>query len=442
MTEWGAADVAITGLGMLTPAGDGAEATWARVGTGTPTSVLVSGFGPELGGDVRRGGGPGGGPEGGSDSGPDGGPVYLACPAPEFDPARLGQARTRRPDRAVQLALLAAEEAVRDAGWWPQGAQSAEPPDWGGARVAVVMGSGATGAHTYEAQHRVLLARGPSAMSPYAMPSSLGNSLAAQLAVALRAEGTSFTVNTACAAGATALGTAMDLLLLGRCDIAVAGGADAGLTPFQVAGFDRIRALSRRYDEPATASRPFDATRDGFVIGEGAGVLVLERMADAAARGARVRARLAGYGAAGDAHHPVKPRQDGAGIRSAVSEALARAGADARDVDYVNAHATGTPLGDSVEAAALARLLPHEPPVSSTKGVTGHLLGAAGAVEAALTVLAVECGGVPPNANLTKPSPEFTLNLPTAALDHKSGLALSVSAGFGGHNAALALAPA
>lgn len=293
MTEWGAADVAITGLGMLTPAGDGAEATWARVGTGTPTSVLVSGFGPELGGDVRRGGGP----EGGSDSGPDGGPVYLACPAPEFDPARLGQARTRRPDRAVQLALLAAEEAVRDAGWWPQGAQSAEPPDWGGARVAVVMGSGATGAHTYEAQHRVLLARGPSAMSPYAMPSSLGNSLAAQLAVALRAEGTSFTVNTACAAGATALGTAMDLLLLGRCDIAVAGGADAGLTPSRspgstASGHSRV-ATTNPPPPPAPSTPRATASSSGRARGcsSWSGWRTRQRAAHGCARGSRATAR-------------------------------------------------------------------------------------------------------------------------------------------------------
>ncbi|MDJ1137327.1 beta-ketoacyl-[acyl-carrier-protein] synthase family protein [Streptomyces iconiensis] len=413
--------VGITGMGLFTPAGDGTEATWSRVCEGTPTAVFAEGFGPE----------------GRSPVSPH---PHIGCPAPGFDPARLGAARPRRPDRTVQLALLAAAEAVHDAGWADPALP--EPPDWGGARVAVVMGCGASGAHTQETEWRALAERGPTGMSPYAVPSSLGNSAAAQLSLALGAEGTCFTVNTACAAGATAVGTAMDLLALGRCDIAVAGGADAGLTPFYVAGFDRIRALSRRYAEPAAASRPFDADRDGFVIGEGAGVLVLERLADARARGARVHARLVGYGAAGDAHHPVKPRQDGAGIAAAVREALLQVGAGPDEVGHVNAHATGTPLGDSVEAGALARLLPHGPPVSSTKGVTGHLLGAAGAVEAALAALAVARATVPPNANLTEPSPEFDLRLPTRALDHKTGLALSVSAGFGGHNAALALAPA
>ncbi|WP_030891143.1 beta-ketoacyl-[acyl-carrier-protein] synthase family protein [Streptomyces sp. NRRL S-1868] len=413
--------VALTGIGLYTPAGDGTEATWARVCAGEPTTRLETGFDDEFGGS---------------------GPAHLACRAPEFDPERLGRALTRRPDRSAGYALLAAEEAARDAGRWPGGLAGAEPPDWGGARVAVVVGSGAGGARTYEAQQRAYAERGPTGMSPYAVPSALGNSLAAQLAVALRAEGPSFTVNTACAAGATALGTAMDLLLMDRCDIAVAGGAEAAVTPFYVAGFDRIGALSRRFDDPATASRPFDAGRDGFVIGEGAGVLVLERLADATARGARVHARLVGYGAAGDAHHPVKPRRDGAGIHAAVTEALARAGAAAHEVDHVNAHATGTPLGDAVEATALARLLPHAPPVCSTKGVTGHLLGAAGAVEAVLTALAVQRGTVPPNTGLVEPSPECTLNLPTRRVDHKAGLALSVSAGFGGHNTALAFAPA
>lgn len=413
-------EVAVTGIGLFTPAGDGTEESWSRVCEGAPTAVLAEDFGAR-----------------GARTAPH---PHLGCPAPPFAAERLGTARARRPDRTAQLGLLAADEAVRDAGWG--GSTLHEPPSWGGARVAVVMGSGAAGAHTQEAEWRALTERGPTAMSPYAVPSSLANSLAAQLSLALGAEGACFTVNTACAAGATALGTAMDLLAMGRCDIAVAGGADAGLTPFYVAGFDRIRALSRRYGDPAAASRPFDADRDGFVIGEGAGVLVLERLQDAAARGARVHARLAGYGAAGDAFHPVKPRQDAAGLTTAVREALARADAAPEDVGYVNAHATGTPLGDTIEAGALARLLPHAPPVSSTKGVTGHLLGAAGAVEAGFAALALGRSTVPPNANLTAPSPECALRLPTRALDHKSGLTLSVSAGFGGHNVALALAPA
>ncbi|CCB78298.1 3-oxoacyl-[acyl-carrier-protein] synthase 2 (fragment) [Streptantibioticus cattleyicolor NRRL 8057 = DSM 46488] len=306
----------------------------------------------------------------------------------------------------------------------------------------MVIGSGAGGAGTLEEQHHALLAEGPAGMSPFAVPSALGNSVSAQVSIALRATGPSSTINTACAAGATALGTAMDLLRLGRCDIAVAGGADAALTPYYVTGFDRLGALSRRFHDPGGAPRPFDAERDGFVMGEGAGVLVLERAAHARARGARIRARLAGYGASCDAHHVVKPRPDGAGLAAAVRAALADAGARPADVAHVNAHGTGTVLGDRAEAAVLARLLPHRPPVSATKGVTGHLLGAAGAVEAALTVLTVEHGRVPPTANLTERSAGVDLDLPVRCRAADVPFALSTSVGFGGQNTVLAVARA
>ena len=409
-------DVCVTGIGLVTPAGDGCPASWERVCKGLPSTVLER--------VVRQP------PEGGS----NGESFQLACRVGPFEPERLGRAAARRPDRCAQLALLAAREALADAGL--------DPGSWDGARVAVVIGTGTGGAGTLEAEHRFLLETGPAGISPYAVPSSLGNSVAAQLAIEFRATGSCFTVNTACASGATALGTARDLLLLDRCDIAVVGGAEAAVTPFYLAGFDRLGALSRRYDDPGGALRPFDADRDGFVMGEGAGVLVLERPADAGARRAVVRARIVGHGASSDAHHVVSPHPQGAGIAAAVRTALADAGAGPAEVAHVNAHGTGTRRGDAIEAAVLSALLPHGPSVTSTKGVTGHLLGAAGAVEAALTVLTIEQGLVPPTANLVALDPGVELDMVTECRRERPALALSTSVGFGGHNAALAFAPA
>ncbi|MEE1752120.1 beta-ketoacyl-[acyl-carrier-protein] synthase family protein [Streptomyces sp. SP18CS02] len=400
-------DVCVTGIGMMTPAGDGWAAGWERVCKALPTAVFEQEMPPT--------------------------PAHLACRVAPFDPSRLGQARARKPDRCAQLALLAARDALVDAGL--------EPSRWDGARVAVVVGCGSGGSGTLETEHRAMLASGPQDMSPFAVPTSLSNSMAAQLTIEFGATGPSHTVNTACASGATAIGTAMDLLALDRCDIALAGGADAAITPFYVAGYDRIGALSHRFADPAGALRPFDRQRDGFVLGEGAGMLVLERAADARARGARARARIRGYGASSDAHHVVKPRPDGSGLKAAVREALAQAGASVRDVSHINAHGTGTPVGDRAEAAALASLFPHHPPVTATKPVTGHLLGAAGAVEAALTVLTVEQGLVPPTANLEELDPAVDLHIPTECRPGRLGLALSMSTGFGGQNAVLAISP-
>ncbi|MFJ6897366.1 beta-ketoacyl-[acyl-carrier-protein] synthase family protein [Streptomyces hokutonensis] len=399
--------VCVTGLGLVTPAGDGWAPSWERVCKGLPTAVL--------------------------EREQETVPAHLACRVGGFDPARLGRARARRPDRCAQLALLAAREALADAGL--------DPARWEGARVAVIVGSSSGGAQTLETGHRALLAAGPQDMSPYAVPASLSNTVSAQLTIEFGAGGASCTVNTACASGASAIGMALDLLALDRCDIALAGGAEAAITPFYVAGFDRIGALSHHFDDPAGALRAFDRQRDGFVIGEGAGMLVLERTADARARGARARARVSGFGAASDAHHVVKPHPDGTGLAAAVREALARADVSARDVAHINAHGTGTPAGDRAEARVLDALFPHRPPVTSTKPVTGHLLGAAGAVEAAFTVLAVEQGLIPPTANLTDHDPAIDLDIPTECRAGGLPLALSLSMGFGGQNAVLAVTP-
>ncbi|MEU9795659.1 beta-ketoacyl-[acyl-carrier-protein] synthase family protein [Streptomyces sparsogenes] len=398
-------DVAVTGLGLVTPGGIGAGPSWEAVLDGRPTAA----HDPELAGQ----------------------PVRISCRVPGFDPDRLlGGRRAHRLDRFVQLALVAAREAVADAGL--------DPATWDGGRVGVVLGCAGGGPATVEAQHRVLL-ENPAWVSPLLLPMHLPNMLAGQTAIEFGATGPNLVVATACASGATAIGTARDLLALGRCDIVVTGGSEAMITPLVMAGFARMGALSRRDGDPATASRPFDADRDGFVAGEGAGVLVLERVADARARGARVRARISGYGASADAHHMTSPHPDGVGIEAALRAALADAGAGPGDVQHVNAHGTATPLNDLAEGRMLHRVLTADPLVTSTKGVTGHLLGAAGAVEAAFGVLAVEHQLVPPTANLRTPDPGLHIKLATAPTATRIDLALSNSFGFGGQNAVLAI---
>ncbi|CAL9426005.1 beta-ketoacyl-[acyl-carrier-protein] synthase family protein [Streptomyces sp. NPDC005395] len=400
--------VAVTGLGLVTAAGLGVDATWEGVLRGESAGAR----------DERLAGLP----------------VDIACAVPGLDPARHVDRRSRLVhDRFVQLAIVAAREAVADAGLDPQ--------TWDGARVGVVVGCGLGGVSTWETQHRRLLERGPEAVSALLVPMLVPNMAAGHLAMDLRALGPNLVTATACASGGTALGTAARLLQDGTCDIVVAGGSEAGVSPLMVTGFAQMGALSRRTEEPAAASRPFDADRDGFVIGEGSGMLVLERPADAEARGATVRARLVGHGASADAHHVTAPDPEGAGAQRAMEAALAQAGVTGRDIDHVNAHGTSTPLNDAVEAAVLGRLLGDGATVTSTKGVLGHTLGAAGAIEAALTVLSVERSTVPPTANLRRQDPAVDLDVVAgAAREQKVELAMSNSFGFGGQNAVLVFA--
>ncbi|MCM1936594.1 beta-ketoacyl-[acyl-carrier-protein] synthase family protein [Streptomyces sp. G3] len=400
--------VAVTGLGLVTAAGLGVDATWEGVLRGESAGAR----------DERLAGLP----------------VDIACAVPGLDPARHVDRRSRLVhDRFVQLAIVAAREAVADAGLDPQ--------TWDGARVGVVVGCGLGGVSTWETQHRRLLERGPEAVSALLVPMLVPNMAAGHLAMDLRALGPNLVTATACASGGTALGTAARLLQDGTCDIVVAGGSEAGVSPLMVTGFAQMGALSRRTEEPAAASRPFDADRDGFVIGEGSGMLVLERPADAEARGATVRARLVGHGASADAHHVTAPDPEGAGAQRAMEAALAQAGVTGRDIDHVNAHGTSTPLNDAVEASVLGRLLGDGATVTSTKGVLGHTLGAAGAIEAALTVLSVERSTVPPTANLRRQDPAVDLDVVAgAAREQKVELAMSNSFGFGGQNAVLVFA--
>ncbi|MGW4078691.1 MULTISPECIES: beta-ketoacyl-[acyl-carrier-protein] synthase family protein [Streptomyces] len=404
-----AADIEVTGLGLVTPAGVGIGPTWQAVCAGTPTAA----HDPELKNH----------------------PVTFSCRVPDFEPeVLLGARRAHRLDRFVQFALVAAREALADA--------RLDPGTWDGARVGVVLGCADGGPGTVEAEHRALLTDGPGLVSPLLLPMQLPNMLAGQVAIEFGATGPNLVVATACASGASAIGVARDLLLLDRCDVVMAGGSEAMITPLVMAGFAKMGALSRRNDDPRGASRPFDVERDGFVAGEGSGVLVLERAADARARGARTRARIVGYGASADAHHMTSPHPEGRGAAAAVSAALSDAGAGPGDVQHVNAHGTSTPLNDLAEARMLRRLLGDGPVVTSVKGVTGHMLGASGAVEAACTVLAVEQGVVPPTANLDKPDPEIDLPLAEVLQHRDIDLALTLSCGFGGQNAVLAVAAA
>ncbi|MFE9751559.1 beta-ketoacyl-[acyl-carrier-protein] synthase family protein [Saccharothrix saharensis] len=399
-------DVAVTGLGLVTPGGVGVDAGWAAVLAGRSTAA----HDPALAGHE----------------------VTTSCRVPDFDAdALLGARRAVRLDRFSALALVAAREAVAED----------DVTAWDAARVGVVIGTSAGGGGTFERQHGVLLADGPTGVSPLVLPMHLPNMVAGQLAMEFGLRGPNLVVSTACASGATAIGVACDLLAARRCDVVLAGGVDALLNPLTMAGFARMGALSRR-DDPATASRPFDVDRDGFVAGEGAAVLVLRRAEDARADGRRVRARVVGYGATADAHHITNPHPDGRGVIAATRAALADAGASPEDVGHVNAHGTSTQLNDLVEGRVLAELLPSAPLVTSTKGVTGHMLGAAGAAEAVFTVLAVERGVVPPTANLTTLDPRLELDVATAAVQRGIDLALSNSFGFGGQNAVLAIAKA
>ncbi|WP_175409061.1 beta-ketoacyl synthase [Streptomyces sp. TRM64462] len=403
-------DVAVTGLGLVTPAGVGVSDTWERVCRGEPTAASD----PDLAGL----------------------PVDFSCrvrglEGPKGFERGIGRASWRM-GRFVKLAVLAAREAVRDAGL--------DPGTWDGARVAVVIGCGMGGTHKWEEQCRRLREQGPDLVSPAALPQIIPNMAAGEVSIDLRAHGPSLATSTACASGASALAVARDMLAVGSCDIAVAGGSEAAVSPLTTTAFHRMGALSTRTGDPAAASRPFAADRDGFVMAEGAGVLVLERADDAAARGRRPRALLAGCGTTSDAHHPTAPPDGAPGAEAALRCALRDAGLAPYDIDHVNAHGTSTPLNDATEAALITRALPHRPTVTASKGVLGHALGAAGAIEAALTVLTVEQRRVPPIANLEAPAVEFDIDCVTKQVRQQNvRAAVSSSFGFGGHNVVLVL---
>ncbi|MEV4731878.1 beta-ketoacyl-[acyl-carrier-protein] synthase family protein [Saccharopolyspora sp. NPDC049426] len=399
---------AITGIGMVTPAGLGRAANWASVCAPSPTARPTETL--------------------------DTAPVdFASLVGPVFDPDRLlGRRVTRYYDRSALFALVAAHAALADAGLTD--AVRAR------ARVGIVIGTAFGGAHTFEDNHARLLNNGPSAVNVRFLPKGLVNMVSGILSIELGATGPNMVVSTACASGATAIGTALGMLRRDEVDVAICGGTDASVTPLNVSGFHKLRALSTgKHHTPEHASRPFDTAHDGFVMAEGAAILTLEREDDAAARNIRPYARIAGYGSSADAHHVTAPSPEGAGAKDAIRRACRDADITPADIGHVNAHATSTPTGDAIEAGVLTELIP-DAMVTSTKGVTGHTMGAAGAIEAAYTALALQHQIAPPVANLDKPCDAAQdLNLSRHARPGTFTAALSNSFGFGGHNAVLAL---
>ena len=359
----------------------------------------------------------------------------FAAEVKNFDPSGFIEPKdAKRWDRFCKFGVVAAKQALADSGLTitPDNAH----------RIGVSIGSGVGGLLTMETQAHVLKDKAPGRVSPFTVPMMIPNMATGLAAIALGAKGPSSAVATACAAGSNAIGDAFQLLQLGKADAMICGGAESAITPLGVAGFASAKALSFRNDDPATASRPFDKTRDGFVIGEGSGMLVLETLAHAEARGATILAEIIGYGTTCDAHHITSPTPGGVGGAAAMRLALEDGGIAADSVDYVNAHGTSTPANDSNETAAIKSALgsrANDIPVSSTKSMTGHLLGGSGGIEAVACVLALRNGVVPPTINYNNPDPECDLDVvPNTARELTLGTVLSNSFGFGGHNVCLA----
>ncbi|MGW1469092.1 beta-ketoacyl-[acyl-carrier-protein] synthase family protein [Streptomyces sp. NPDC001493] len=400
-------EIAVTGLGMITPAGNDTASTWEGVLAGVSSARTV----PEL----------------------EGCAVDFACTVTGIDlDDAVGGRTAYRMGKYVKFAVLAAREAVADAGLDPGG--------WDGARVSVVVGTSSGGSAALSEQAVVLDRLGAEASSPAGILLTIPNMPAAEIAIQLGATGPSLAPCTACSSGVTALSVARDMLMSGQCDIAVAGATESIVFPVAMTGLARSGAAALPDGDPSLLCRPFAEDRAGLVMGEGAAIMVLERAEDAVARGAVPRALIAGTGATTDAHHPTSPHPSGKVARAAVDAALRDADWRAEDVGHVNAHGTATPLNDATEAALIARAYPHRPPVTAPKGVLGHCMGAAGAIEAALTVLTLQHQLVPPIANLDAPAPGFDIDCVTKAPRPVAvRRAVSHSFGFGGHNAVIAL---
>jgi 3-oxoacyl-[acyl-carrier-protein] synthase II len=420
--------VVITGLGMVTPLGWGVSNTWSALiagksGAGRITAFDTTDYACQVACEVPR------------VSGRGGGGVDIVG---SFDPDKVMAPRDqRRIDDFILYAVAASEEALNDANWMPQTESDKE-------RTGVILGSGIGGLETIAATALELNEKGPRRVSPFFIPSALINLASGQVSIRYGLKGPNHSVVTACATGAHAVGDAARLIQFGDADVMVAGGAEAAVCPLGIAGFIACRAMSTSFNnEPQRASRPYDKDRDGFVMGEGAAALVLEEYEHAKARGAQIYAEVSGYGLAGDAFHITSPAPDGDGGFRAMKGAIGHAGIDPSDIDYINAHGTSTPVGDEIELGAVERLLGQaagKVSMSSTKSAIGHLLGAAGAVEAAFTALAIRHQIAPPTINLDNPSVDTPIDLiPHKAKPMKIDVALSNSFGFGGTNASLVL---
>ena len=406
------ARVVVTGMGAVTPVGNDVPTTWKNVVEGRSGVGEITLFDAT---DLE---------------------TRIAAEVKGFDPVALfGAKGARRMDRYTQFALAAAQEAVADARL-TFGPGNNE-------RVAVIVGTGVGGMGTLVQQVHQLDQAGPRRVSPFFIPMTLCDSAAGQVAIAFGIRGPNMAVLSACASGANCIGEAAEMIRHGRVDKAVCGAAEAGVLRLAIAAFNAMGAVSRRNEEPTRACRPFDANRDGFVMGEGAAIMILERLEDALARGAPVYAEIIGYGASADAWHITAPPEDGAGAALAMRVTLTSAGIVPADVDYINAHGTSTPLNDKAETLAIKSVFgPHayRLAVSSTKSTTGHLLGASGAVAAIITVKALQEGVIPPTINYETPDPDCDLDyVPNSARQAPLRVALSNSFGFGGHNACLAL---
>jgi 3-oxoacyl-[acyl-carrier-protein] synthase II len=405
--------VVITGVGCITPVGIGSEAFWKSLLDG------VSGVGPITLFDATEY------------------TTRIAAEVKDWDPeAFMDRKDAKRMDRFAQFAVAASKQAVEDSGLVIN--------DENADRVGVLIGSGIGGIGTLEDQHQTLLEKGPRRVSPFFVPMLISDMAAGMVSILTGAKGPNLGMVTACATGTHSIGEAARIVGRGDADVMISGGAEAAVTPMATAGFCSARAFSTRNDDPTHASRPFDKERDGFVMGEGAGTVVVEELEHALARGARIYGELVGFGMSGDAYHITAPAPGGEGAARSMSEALRDADLKPEDVDYINAHGTSTEENDRNETSAIKTVFgdyAYKVAISSTKGVTGHLLGAAGAVEAIVCLLAIQNSLVPPTVNYTTPDPECDLDyVPNQTRKMNVDVAMSNSFGFGGHNATLVFA--
>ncbi|MFM8337827.1 MAG: beta-ketoacyl-ACP synthase II [Opitutaceae bacterium] len=402
--------VVVTGLGAVASLGHNVDDLWASLLAGRSGVSRVSLFDPspyasQIGAEVRN-----------------------------WDAAQhIDPKEARRNDRYTHFGLVAAKQAFVDAGL----DMAREDAD----RVGVMIGSGIGGMYTYESQLKVLAERGPRKVSPFTIPALIGNICSGLFAIEIGARGPNFGVVSACATGTHALGEAAHAIRRGDVEVMIAGGSEAAITPFAYASFCAMKAMSTRNDDPLRASRPFDLQRDGFVMGEGAGVLVLESLEHARARGARIYCELAGYAATCDAYHITQPDPEGKGLSMAMRRALASAGVGPENIDYINAHGTSTPYNDKFETLAIKRVFGEQArrmAISSTKSMTGHLLGAAGGLESVISVKTIQTGSIAPTINLHEPDPDCDLDyVPNQARSAKVRSVLSNNLGFGGQNASI-----
>ncbi len=405
--------VVVTGLGLITALGTGVEKSWQAIKDGKTGLGLIESFDTE---DT---------------------PVKIAAEVKDFDGTESGieKKELKKLARNTQFAIAATKMAIEDS--------KLEITDENAENIGVIVSSGIGGLEIIEKEYEKMLTKGPKRVSPFTIPSMIANMAAGNVAIYTGAKGPNKSIVTACAAGTHSIGDAMQTIQLGKADAVIAGGAEACITKFGINSFANMKALSTRNDEPTKASRPFTADRDGFVMGEGAGILILEELEHAKARGAKIYAEVVGYGETGDAYHITSPAEGGEGGTRAIKMALKQGNIDPTEVDYINAHGTSTPANDRNETASIKSAFgehAYKLAVSSTKGATGHGLGAAGGIEGVILALAIDEGIMPPTINYDNPDEDLDLDyVPNKAVERDIRVGLSSSLGFGGHNAVIAM---